>query len=74
MTWDWRTSTVKAEKLGQCFLKRGKLRVDIIILYTILRGIARRDVRKLVSNTRTNGQALRKGNEEKLKEARAQGI
>lgn len=74
MTWDWRTSTVKAEKLGQCFLKRGKLRVDIIILYMILRGIARRDVRKLVSNTRTNGQALRKGNEEKLKEARAQGI
>lgn len=74
MTWDWRTSTVKAEKLGQCFLKRGKLRVDIIILYMILRGIAGRDVRKLVSNTRTNGQALRKGNEEKLKEARAQGI
>lgn len=48
--------------------------MDIIILYTILRGIARRDVRKLVSNTGTNGQALRKGNEEKLKEARAQGI
>lgn len=43
--------------------------MDIIILYTILRGIARRDVRKLVSNTRTNGQALRKGNEGKLKEA-----
>lgn len=57
MTWDWRTSTVKAEKLGQCFLKRGKLRVDIIILYMILRGIAKRDVRKLVSNTGTNGQA-----------------
>lgn len=65
MTWDWRTCAVKAEKLGQCFLKRGKLRLDIIILYMILRGIARRDVRKLVSNTRTNGQALRKGKEEK---------
>lgn len=48
--------------------------MDIIILYKILRGIARRDVRKLASNTRTNGWALRKGNEEKLKEARAQGM
>lgn len=74
MTWDWRTSTVKAEKLGQCFLKRGKLRVDIIILYMILRGIARRDVRKLVSNTGTNGQAPRKRKEQKLKEIQTQEV
>lgn len=64
----------KSRETRSVLFEERKARVDIIILYTILRGIAGRDVRKLVSNAGTNGQAVRKGNEQKLKEVQTQGI